>query len=340
MLTLPLLPQEDTYFALRLYPGGDGSEGSRGHASLQLQLRTPGVRCAVEYDLSALNQATGLPLARDTGARELGVNDDGAPLAYAAAAAAAPRFLSHARAASFHADLLRGGALILAARVTVACAADDAAAPPRPALVVPPKCAGSDWRAVLQSGEGADVRFAVPDAAAAAAAAEGAAPTRPLVAHFKAHRLVLLARAPGVRALLAGGAAASAATAGAQGPVRVEGLTPGAFSAFLHYVYTEELEAEPAEALAIELLVAADRFDVPRLGCLAAASLAAALRVDNAAATLAAADAARAPALRRAAADFAAANAEAVMASPGWEALCAQRPAMLPDLMRMMQPRK
>jgi len=290
----------------------------------------------VEYELSALNQATGLPLARDAGARELGVDNDGAPLRFAAAAAASPRFLSHARAASFHADLLRGGALLLAARVTLASAADDAAAPPRPPLPVPPKCAHADWRALLESGEGADVRFAVPDAAAAAAAAEGAAPPRPLLAAFKAHRLVLLTRARGMRALLAGAGGGAAAGAAAGGAVRVEGLTPAAFAAFLHYVYTEELEAEPSEALAAELLAAADRFDVPRLGALAAAALADALRVDNAAATLAAADAARSPALRRAAADFAAANAEEVMATPGWAALCAQRPAMLPDLMRTM----
>jgi speckle-type POZ protein len=319
-LESPSFAVDDTHFVLRLYPGGAGCEASRGHASASLALRTPGRRCAVDYELCALNQATGLPLARDAGARELGVDAEGAPLPWAAVATSAPRFLSHARAASFRAELLRANVLILTARVTLAAAAD-AHADARRHVVVPPKCIAGDWAAMLASGEGADVRFLIPDASAASADAPPAA--------FRAHRVVLLGRARGMRSLLAAPGAAA-------GGVRVEGLTPPAFGALLHYLYTEELESEPSEALAAELLAAADRFDVPRLGALAGARLAAALRVDSAAATLALADAHRAPGLKRAAAEFVGANASAVMATDGWEALCAARPALLAELMRAL----
>jgi speckle-type POZ protein len=316
---------DDTHFVLRLYPGGAGCEASRGHASASLALRTPGRRCAVDYELCALNQANGLPLARDAGARELGVDAEGAPLPWAAVATSAPRFLSHARAASFRAELLRANVLILTARVTLAAAAD-ARGDVRRHVIVPPKCIAADWASLLASGEGADVRFLIPDVSGSTDARDA-----PLAA-FRAHRVVLLARARGMRSLLAAAGGGGAAAGG----VRVEGLTPPAFGALLHYLYTEELEAEPSEAQAAELLAAADRFDVPRLGAIAGARLAASLCVDNAAATLALADAHRAPGLKRAAAEFVGANASAVMATDGWEALCAARPALLAELMRAL----
>ena len=148
-LDSPPFAVDDTYFCLRLYPGGSGEEASRGHVSAALALRTPGRRCAVDYEVAALNQATGLPLAREAGARELGVDADGTALPFAAAAATAPRFLSHARAASFRAELLRGDVLIVTARVTLAAAADvDARADARRHVAVPPKSIAADWGAL------------------------------------------------------------------------------------------------------------------------------------------------------------------------------------------------
>jgi len=302
------------YFQLRLFPGGDGREGSAGHLSTALQLCTGGTRARLEYDVSALDQASGLPLARDySPSVDMGVDADGRDMPLAVAHAACSRFLSHARAASFKAELLRADTLILTARVTVTATHggdDDSAARH---VIVPPSRLAADWAHLLRSAEHADVRFVLP-----------CSPPQT----FRAHRVVLCARSGGMRALLAGGKAT----------VEVRDCCPRAFSALLYYLYTEEWEAEPDEELASQLLTTAARFDVPRLVALAASVLARGLCVANATRTLALADSARAAGLKRAAVEFIAANSQAIMRAQEWGTYCASHPRLVADLMRTMAP--
>lgn len=99
-----------------------------------------------------------------------------------------------------------------------------------------------------------------------------------------------------------------------------------------------ELEGEPGPELAQHLLVAADRFKIDRLRLLMEQQLCAGLDVKSAAHVLLLADQHNATDLKRAASAFVALNAQAVMATPGWEQLCSSRPKLLSEVMRAMVP--
>lgn len=97
-----------------------------------------------------------------------------------------------------------------------------------------------------------------------------------------------------------------------------------------------ELEGEPGPELAQHLLVAADRFKIDRLRLLMEQLLCATLDVMSAAHVLLLADQHNATDLKRAASAFVALNAQAVMATTGWEQLCSSRPKLLSEVMRAM----
>ncbi|VAI27289.1 unnamed protein product [Triticum turgidum subsp. durum] len=123
--------------------------------------------------------------------------------------------------------------------------AGGAAPCPRPLLpVMPPP----DWRReLLQSEQGADVRFIVGGET------------------FAAHRCVLAARSPVFKAELFGAMKESSAAG-----IHIHGMRPEVFRNLLQFVYTEELpsvtqEEEDEAAMAQHLLVAADRYGMERL---------------------------------------------------------------------------
>jgi len=348
-----------THFTLRACPGGDGAEGSGGHLSLALVLRTPSVRLVLDAELCALDQVSGLPAVREA-ARGCVLGSDGG--GEACLELAFPRFLSHSRAASFKDELLPGGSLILTATVSVTSASGDPAAVaglhprPSPRLVrpsaaaapaaeaaapaeaeaagalaselarltpVPPKTIGADLAALLASADGSDVRLVLVGAGGEdAPPATAAAPPA-----FRAHRALLAARSPAFRSLLAGGKA----------QLEIAGCDARTFSALLHFIYADELEAPPPRALAATLLAAATRFQLPRLVALCSHALASGMGCGDAAALLLLADRERAGALRRAALAYITANAEAVRASAGWERLRGAHPRLHADAERAME---
>lgn len=106
--------------------------------------------------------------------------------------------------------------------------------------------------------------------------------------------------------------------------------------AAFHRLVTADLEGEPGPELAQHLLVAADRFKIDRLRLLMEQQLCATLDVKSAAHVLLLADQHNATDLKRAASAFVALNAQAVMATSGWEQLCSSRPKLLSEVMRAM----
>ena len=116
-----------------------------------------------------------------------------------------------------------------------------------PSAAVPPSDLHKHLGDLLQSGRGTDVVFEVGGEA------------------FAAHRCVLAARSPVISADLLGAANDGAAAAGV---VRVDGVEPRAFKALLRYAYTDslpEMDKEEEGAILRSLLMAAERYGLPRL---------------------------------------------------------------------------
>ena len=332
--------QGGVHFTLRLCPGGDGGVGSDGHLSLALLLRTQGVSLTADVELSVLNQATGLPLCRE--------QLQGCALG---GEVSCPRLLSHSRATTFQEELLPKGVLIVSAVVTLLSAAGEngdalaalhaaahhpSASPasarrphhhhhhhhaPQAAehTPVPPSKLGGELGALLASGEGADVRLEL-DAPLSSSDPTHAGP--PAETTFRAHRWLLCARSPGLRALLGGG----------KPVLQLSGCEPRAFRAFLFYLYSDELEQQsPPRPLAAQLLALSQRFEVPRLAALCAHSLAAGLVPEELASVLQLADSTRSLGLRRACFAYLLAHSERVRATPGWAALRGSSPRLFAD---------
>ena len=330
------------HFLLRLFPGGDGREASAAHVSLALVLLTPGVQIEADVELTALNQKTGLPLVREAGrAVSLGDCVDRPP---AGDAWALPRFLSHARAASFADELFPppDGLLILGARVSVTNVWGESAtvsalhalpASPRAdastrspiAVAVPPKSMANDFAAMLASGELSDVRFVLSQPAADAA--EGLEAKEPVV--LRAHRFVLCSRSEGLKALLS-------SAAGRSGSVELSDVDAQSFKQLLHFLYTDELRSPPDAREALPLLRLSIRFALPRLAAICASAIAADLRPDNAAAAFAAAESMRCAPLRRAALEYIQAHEGPVRASAGWAELRASQPRAAAEVERVL----
>uniref|UniRef100_A0A0E0KQU1 Uncharacterized protein n=1 Tax=Oryza punctata TaxID=4537 RepID=A0A0E0KQU1_ORYPU len=119
------------------------------------------------------------------------------------------------------------------------------AAPPPPIVVVPPSDLHRHLAGLLATGEGADVTFEV----------EGKT--------FVAHKWVLVARSPVLRAMLIG-----TTTSGAGNIVCVDAMKAEDFEALLYYMYTDSLpEMKGGEAVAMlpDLVAAANRYKMERL---------------------------------------------------------------------------
>ena len=369
------------HFSLLLWPGGDGSPGSEGHVSLGLRLGTPGACSRVEYDLSVVNQATGIALTRITNPwgqlvelscspeepvpRGTHGRADAEAMPGAGAPSSAhhappspdmarwPQFLSHARVANFREELMRAGALVVCARVSLASAGpthdsgDHGSARhhhrgthhghshPVP---VPPRRLAADWGAMLSSGDGADVRFIVRPLASATTSAAAAS----LPVTFLAHRLVLCTRCAGMRTLLGGVAAAVGGGGGyaQQQAFEIGDCDADSFGSLLHFLYTDDLEARQDEHALSALLALASRFDVPRLAGLCAHRLADMLTPSNALHLALLGDTAKCPALRRAATECMKGHVDEVTSQPEWDHAIASHPRFMADLTRQLLPQR
>ncbi|XP_039827150.1 BTB/POZ and MATH domain-containing protein 1-like [Panicum virgatum] len=116
---------------------------------------------------------------------------------------------------------------------------------------------------LLASGEGADVTFRVAGET------------------FSAHRSVVAARSPVLKAKLSAGTAAAC--------VRIDDVAPQVFEVLLHFVYTDSLAEEPGQDgvfMAQRLLEAAGRYGGPRLRPICEEKLCRLVEVDTAVAML------------------------------------------------------
>jgi speckle-type POZ protein len=186
-----------------------------------------------------------------------------------------------------------------------------------PAVVVPPSDMHHHLARLLSSGEGCDVAFEVGGET------------------FPAHRYILAARSAIFRAELLSPMKENAAAR-----VRIDDMDPKAFRAMLHFVYTDSLAEGSTVAMAQDLLVAADRYDMKRLKLICEKKLCNNLCRSTVANTLALAEQHGCGALKKACFKFLTSpgNLKAVTACESFHDLRRSCPSVLEELIAMLAP--
>ncbi|EAY72329.1 hypothetical protein OsI_00184 [Oryza sativa Indica Group] len=162
---------------------------------------------------------------------------------------------------------------------------------------------------------------------------------------FAAHRYVLAARSLVFKAQLFGPMKKAAEGNGGAAMISVDDMRADVFRAFLHFVYTDELppgeldvagdgDADTAAIMAQHLLVAADKYDLPRLKLVCERKLSESLGAGTVATTLALAEQHGCHDLKEVVLRFIRlpANMEAVKCSDGFKHLLESCPSLHQDL--------
>lgn len=190
-------------------------------------------------------------------------------------------------------------------------------------LPVPPSDIGIHFGQLLESGEGADIKFEV----------EGEV--------FAAHKLVLAARSPVFRAQLFGPLKEDNVQS-----IKVEEIQAPVFKALLHFIYWDSLpdlqelvglDTKWAVTLmAQHLLAAADQYGLERLRALCEAKLCEDVTINTVATTLALADQHHCVQLKSVCLKFIALpeNLKAVMQSEGFDHLKESCPSVITELLK------
>ncbi|XP_025828302.1 BTB/POZ and MATH domain-containing protein 2-like [Panicum hallii] len=178
---------------------------------------------------------------------------------------------------------------------------------------------GRDLGRLLSSGEGADVSLEVGGETVAA------------------HRSILAARSPALRAELFAPAPAGPSAAVC---VWIEGVDAEVFRALLHFVYTDSLpeledDVHEATAMARRLLAPADRYGLERLKLICEDKLCDDIDASTVGTALALAERHGCQGLKRACLDFlmAGSNLKAAIATRGFEHLSNSCPSVLKELL-------
>ncbi|KAF7098972.1 hypothetical protein CFC21_100666 [Triticum aestivum] len=195
-----------------------------------------------------------------------------------------------------------------------------------PFILVPPPDMPRNISDFLLAGEGTDVVCRVGDET------------------FAAHRCVLAARSTVFRAALFGpmkeGTSSTAAV------VQIDDMHAAVFKALLGFIYGDSLpvptQDENEGDLLQHLLVAADRYDIPRLKAMCEKNLCEHIDVSTVATILALADQHRCDGLKQTCYQYprCPANLSAFVATDGFDHLYRSCPALMKDMMLAMLPPK
>ncbi|KAI4969193.1 hypothetical protein ZWY2020_000107 [Hordeum vulgare] len=191
-----------------------------------------------------------------------------------------------------------------------------------PFILVPPPDMPRNFTDFLLAGEGNDVVFRVGDES------------------FPAHRCVLAARSKVFRASFFGpmkeGTSITAAA------VQIDDMDAAVFKALLGFIYGDSLpvptQDENEGVLLQHLLVAADRYDIPRLKAMCETKLCDHIKVSTVATIMALADQHGCDGLKKTCYQYlrCPANLNAVMATDGFDLLYRSYPALMKDMMLAM----
>lgn len=191
-------------------------------------------------------------------------------------------------------------------------------------VVVPPSNLHQQLRSLLESKDGADVAFRVGGEI------------------FSAHRSMLAARSPVVKAELFGAMRAEAAD-----PIEIDDIEADVFKSLLHFIYTDSLPESTNEDATLDdvvtashLLVAADRYDIERLKLICEEKLCNHIDTKMVASSLALDEQHSCDGPKEACFEFLASpsNLEAMIASDGYQHLKSSCPSALKELIARFLP--
>ncbi|KXG24338.2 hypothetical protein SORBI_3007G027500 [Sorghum bicolor] len=237
-------------WAIRYHPAA-AEVGDEEYVSVFVKLVTPNARAWALYDLRLVDRATGLPRS---------VRRRREPVAFDASKA---RKRERGSRLFMTVSELAASPYLRDDRLTVECVLDvvetflsETTASPGTAEPPPPDLSRHLGALLLQTPVGADVSFAVQGET------------------FRAHRVVLAARSPVLKAELSGSAPAKEDDDDdASEVVAVDGMAPPVFKTLLHFVYTDtlpedllgDLGREEQQEFVRDLLAGADRYGMDRL---------------------------------------------------------------------------
>jgi len=187
-----------------------------------------------------------------------------------------------------------------------------------PSIAVPPPSLGVDLAALLDSETGADVTFDVDGE------------------RMPAHKIILQARSPVLRALLTG-----PMREGHEAVVTVQDVRGPVFRALLHFAYSdvlpEDLQGPRLDvAMAQHLLAAADRYQLIRLRCICEQRLCETVEVETVATTLALAEQNNPRELKRVCLEFVSKHLQSVMGTEGYQYMTATCPQLQSELLAVI----
>ncbi|KAG2582504.1 BTB/POZ and MATH domain-containing protein 2-like [Panicum virgatum] len=311
-------------WVLFVYPDGYGAEAAAGLDFVSAYLRLLSTGCGkvrASCDLRLVNPATGAAVSVHpslVAVRELDPDADGG--------ARVCHCMCIGRG-ELEGPYLRDDRLTIECVVTVRKEPRVSRTRALPSIRVPGSNLKRQLAGLLESGDGADVAFAVAGET------------------FAAHRLVLALRSPVFKAELCG---PMRELGGAAQPIAVEDMQPEVFRAMLHFIYTDSMDRSDDDLgrdyhgrncdMVRHLLVAADRYAIERLKLTCQSILCRNLDVKNVATTLALADQHHCDRLKQACVEFMcfANNMEAVVDTQGYKDLAATSPSVLAEAMVRM----
>ncbi|CAI5476914.1 unnamed protein product [Closterium sp. Yama58-4] len=298
-------------WAIYFYPDGKNAEDNSQYVSLFIALASEGTDVRALFELTMLDQS-GRGRHKVHSHFDRALESGPYTLKYRGSMWGYKRFFR--RATLETSDYLKDDTLQITC--TVGVVVTETEGPKQPVSIpIPPSQMGKDYEVLLYSGEGCDVTFDVGDET------------------VSAHRVILAARSPVLKALLYGPMRDRR-----EGNIPVTDIEAPVFKALLHFIYTDDLPSSGPSAftpiMAQHLLAAADRYALDRLRLICESKLCETVDADTVATTLALAEQHNAKRLKNVCLQFAAQNLASVIQSEGFEHLRISCPSLQAELLQ------
>ncbi|KAI3869624.1 hypothetical protein MKX03_011821 [Papaver bracteatum] len=305
-------------WAIYFYPDGKNPEDNSSYVSVFIALASEGTDVRALFELTLVDQS-GKEKHKVHSHFDRSLESGPYTLKYRGSMWGYKRFFRRAMLET--SDFLKDDCLKINCTVGVVVSKVD---PSRlPSIVVPESDIGTHFGMLLDNKDGSDIVFDV------------------LGEKFHAHKLVLAARSPALRAEFFDDLEEN------KQEIVVTELEPKVFKAMLHFIYRDTLvedeellasssscEFSVSDALIAKILAAADKYGLTRLRLMCESYLCKDISIGSVARMLALADRYQAAELKAACLKFAAENLAAIMRSDGFEYLKENCPALQSEILK------
>ncbi|KAI3955427.1 hypothetical protein MKW98_018528 [Papaver atlanticum] len=305
-------------WAIYFYPDGKNPEDNSSYVSVFIALASEGTDVRALFELTLVDQS-GKEKHKVHSHFDRSLESGPYTLKYRGSMWGYKRFFRRAMLET--SDFLKDDCLKINCTVGVVVSKVD---PSRlPSIVVPESDIGSHFGMLLDNKDGSDIVFDVSGE------------------KFHAHKLVLAARSPALRAEFFDDLEEN------KQEIVVTELEPKVFKAMLHFIYRDTLvedeellasssscEFSVSDTLIAKILAAADKYGLTRLRLMCESYLCKDISIGSVARMLALADRYQAAELKAACLKFAAENLAAIMRSDGFEYLKENCPALQSEILK------